>query len=205
MIKFIFDLDGTLTTVETLPLMAQYFGISANIAAITQQTIQGYIPFEESLKKRLDILGKLPVDAVAEFLAHVPMYTKLHDFILQNSAHCLIATGNMDVWLKALAPRLGCEVHSSKACVSHNRINHVLCIIDKKALVQHWQAQGYTVVFIGDGDNDVSAMLCADVSIAVSMTHAIAPQVRNAAQHVVSTEEEAYALLCSLLAQYSPQ
>ncbi len=203
MIKFIFDLDGTLTTVETLPLIAQHFAVAEDMATITQQTIQGLIPFEESLQRRMDILGRLPVDAVARLLATVPLYTKLHNFILQHTAQCLIATGNIDVWLTELTPRLGCEVHCSQAHVKNNTITELTSILDKKALVQHVQKQGHVVVFIGDGDNDVQAMQCADIAIAIAMTHAIAPQVRNAAQHVITTEDAAYTLLCQLLTQYS--
>ncbi len=203
MIKFIFDLDGTLTMEETLPLMAQHFGLTKDIAKITQQTIQGLIPFEKSLQNRLSILGSLPVDEVAHLLANVPLYAKIHNFILQNPEQCLIATGNLDVWLAKLTPRLGCKVHSSTASVANNAIASLLSTLNKKALVQQWQAQGYVVVFMGDGDNDVQAMLCADVAIATSMTHAIAPHVQAAATYVVTTEEAAHALLCQLLTQYS--
>ncbi len=203
MIKFIFDLDGTLTMEETLPLMAQHFGLTKDIAKITQQTIRGLIPFEQSLHNRLSILGHLPVDEVAKLLAKVPLYAKIHTFILQNPEHCLIATGNIDVWLAELTPRLGCKVHSSRASVANNTITKLLSILDKKTLVQYWQTQGYTVVFMGDGDNDVQAMLCADVAIATSMTHVIAPHVQAAATHMVTTEEDAYILLCQLLAQHS--
>ncbi len=202
MIKYIFDLDGTLTMVETLPLIAKHFGIAEDMAAMTQQAIHGLIPFEESLQRRMGILGDVPVDAVAKLLATVPLYTKLQDFIVHNSAHCLIATGNIDVWLAELAPRLGCEVHSSHACVTNNRITKLASILDKKELVQHWQAKGYTIMFMGDGDNDVEAMRCADVAVAVSMTHPIAPRVQKAAQHVVDTEEEAHAILCGLLGKH---
>ncbi len=203
MIKFIFDLDGTLTTVETLPLIAKHFGIDEDIATITQQAIRGLIPFDQSMQKRMRILGDLPVNAVAKLLATVPLYNKLHQFILQNKAHCLIATGNIDAWLTDLAPRLGCEIQCSKAMTENNRITKLLSILDKKDIVHHWQERGYVVIFIGDSDNDVQAMLCADVSIAVGMTHSLAPQVQSAATHVMYTEDEIYDILCQLLAEHT--
>ncbi len=205
MIQFIFDLDGTLTTVETLPLIAKHFGIDKDIAIITQQTIRGLIPFEESLQSRTRILGDLPVKLVADLLATVPLYPKMHQFILQNTAHCSIATGNIDAWLSELTPRLGCNVYCSKALVEDNRIAKLLNILDKKEVVLHMQAQGHKVVFVGDSDNDVQAMLQADVSIGVSMTHALAPQVKNAANYVATSDEEAYRLLCQLFKCWKSQ
>ena len=38
-IKFIFDLDGTLTKEESLPRIAKYFHIEQDIEALTEATI----------------------------------------------------------------------------------------------------------------------------------------------------------------------
>ncbi len=203
MIKFIFDLDSTLTSLETLPLIAQHFGIAKDMESLTEQAVQGLIPFEESLEKRMRMLGSLPVDAVAKLLATMPLYETLHAFILQNNERCCIATGNVDAWLKDFAPRLGCEIFCSKAYVENNAITKLTEILDKKKIVQDYQAAGYTVVFIGDGDNDVQAMLSANIAIAVGMTHALAPHVAAAAQHVLHTENDVFALLHQLLAQHT--
>ncbi len=201
MIKFIFDLDGTLTTMETLPFIAKHFDMAPQMADLTQKTIQGLIPFEESLQARAHILGTLPVHEVAKLVSTVPLHTKLLNFIVQNKEHCLIATGNIDAWLTEMARILPCPIYCSTAHVEKNRITKLTSILQKEHIVRHWQQQGYTVVFIGDGDNDVQAMLCAHVAIAVSIIHPIAAHVQHAAQYVVQTEDTLYALLCQLLTQ----
>ena len=51
--QFIFDLDGTITQEETLPLIAEHFGVTAEIEALTEKTVRGNIPFVESFIRRI--------------------------------------------------------------------------------------------------------------------------------------------------------
>lgn len=67
-IKFVFDLDGTVTAEETLPLMARHFHVEEEIEELTREPVQGNIPFVESFIRRVFILGKLPGDEVADLL-----------------------------------------------------------------------------------------------------------------------------------------
>jgi len=94
-IKFIFDLDGTITSEETLPLIAKHFNVQEGIEQLTRETIQGDIPFVESFIRRVFILGKLPVDEVAALLENVKMYPELSDFV---RTHGLVATGARTWW-----------------------------------------------------------------------------------------------------------
>ena len=83
-IKFIFDLDGTITSEETLPLIAKHFNVQEEIEQLTRETIQGDIPFVESFIRRVFILGKLPVDEVAALLENVKNDTFYEIYILIN-------------------------------------------------------------------------------------------------------------------------
>ena len=64
MTKFIFDLDGTITKEETLPLIARHFKVEGKIEELTRATVAGEVPFIESFIQRVDILGKLPVSKI---------------------------------------------------------------------------------------------------------------------------------------------
>ena len=39
-VKFIFDLDSTVTSQETLPLIASHFGVEEKISELTRKTIE---------------------------------------------------------------------------------------------------------------------------------------------------------------------
>ena len=48
MTKFIFNLDGTVTSHETSQLIAKHFNVQEEIEYLTKETIQGNVPFIES-------------------------------------------------------------------------------------------------------------------------------------------------------------
>lgn len=56
--KFLFDLDGTVTSKETLPIIAEHFGVQDQIAELTHHIVQGNVPFVESFIRRVNILGR---------------------------------------------------------------------------------------------------------------------------------------------------
>jgi HAD superfamily phosphoserine phosphatase-like hydrolase len=170
-IKFIFDLDGTVTSEETLPLIADHFNIQAEIAVITRETIQGNIPFVESFIRRVQILSKIPVSEISLLLERVKLYPLLFDFIQKNSAHCVIATGNLECWVDKLIQRIGCETFCSEALVENDQVIKISKILRKEDVVAKFQNNGYKIVYIGDGNNDMEAMRMADIAIAVGMTH----------------------------------
>ena len=189
MIKFIFDLDGTVTKQETLPLIAKHFGVQEEIEKLTAQTVQGNIPFIESFIRRVHLLGNLPVDEVDNLLSKVPLYPLIHDFIQRNNKDCLIATGNVGAWIRQLTNRVGCDIFCSVATVENNKISKLESILRKESLVQRLQNEGYRVVFIGEGNNDVEAMRTADVSIASGLTHKPATSVLSVTDYAVFSEE----------------
>ena len=81
MTKFIFDLDGTITKEETLPLIARHFKVEEEIEELTQATVAGEVPFVESFIQRVGILGKLPVSEIKQLLSQVEVYDDLVSFI----------------------------------------------------------------------------------------------------------------------------
>ncbi|MBF7073115.1 HAD-IB family phosphatase [Glaciecola sp. MH2013] len=192
---FIFDLDGTVTKEETLPLIAKAFNVEGEINALTDQTIAGNIPFVESFIQRVSILGKFDVSDVNALLSKVPLFEGVADFINTYSDQCVIATGNCSEWVSGLASRLDCECFSSSANVEDNKITKLKSILKKEDIVKRYQAQGYYVVFVGDGNNDMEAMREADVAIACGLTHYPANSIMAVADYAVFNEHTLLRLL----------
>jgi HAD superfamily phosphoserine phosphatase-like hydrolase len=189
MYKFIFDLDGTLTTKETLPMIAEHFGIKREIKSLTNDTISGNIPFVESFIKRVHILGNLNVSQVNALLEAVPIYPKIQAFIQNNRKQCIIATGNIYYWIESLVKKFGVKVCCSKAEIRNNKIERLTEILCKENIVKKEQNLGYKVVFIGDGNNDLEAMRFAGISIACGLTHYPAVSIQSIADYAVFSEE----------------
>ena len=106
MTKFIFDLDGTVTKEETLPIIAKHFSVEEEIEKLTKQTVMGHIPFVESFIRRVFILGKLPIDEINGLLADVALHEEVASFIRRHRENCAIATGNLSCWVAKLVERL---------------------------------------------------------------------------------------------------
>ena len=189
MTKFIFDLDGTVTKQETLPLISKHFNIQEEIDNLTMETVKGNIPFVESFIRRVYILGKLPINEVSKLLETVEVYSMVTDFISQNKENCIVATGNLECWVDKLSKKVGCCCYCSDGIIEDNQVKKLTRILKKENLVERYQSEGEKVVFIGDGNNDVEAMRQADISIASGLTHMPANSVLSVANYLVLNEE----------------
>jgi len=200
MVVFIFDLDGTVSEVETLPLIATEFGVQADIAQLTLETVSGSVPFMESFIRRVGILGRFPVARVSEVLSHVPLNEELANFIRKNADRCSIATGNFRGWISQLCHRLECTVHASEGVVDEvNGGVKLTKILKKEEVVLEYKNRGYEVVFVGDGNNDAEAMRVADIAIACGIVHAPANSVMQVADYVVYNTQALVRLLNQIM------
>lgn len=193
--KFIFDLDGTLTSLETLPYIANHFGVGDQIDQLTKKTIYGDVPFIESFIKRIDILGKFSAHEINALLANIPLFSKLLQFIHENKDDCYVATGNLDVWVSGLLDKIGCHYFTSAASLTEDRVSKLNKIIKKEDVVKKLKESGEPIVFIGDGNNDAEAMRCADVSIACGLVHYPAKSILAIADYLIFDEDALLRLL----------
>ena len=186
--KFLFDLDGTVTSKETLPIIASHFNVQEQIEELTKQTVQGNVPFIESFIRRVNILGKYSVSETDELLSHVPLYPVLGDFIKNHKEDCVIVTGNLTCWCERLFKRIGCQCFGSMAECKEDKVYKINKILRKEDVVDQFKALGETVVFVGDGNNDLEAMRHANISISVGLTHNPAQSLMAITDYVVFNE-----------------
>jgi HAD superfamily phosphoserine phosphatase-like hydrolase len=200
---FIFDLDGTLTQVETLPLIASKFNVTEQIKKLTLETVNGNIPFVESFIQRVAILGKLDVSKIALLLEDVLLFQNIVAFIQKYPENCVIATGNFQGWVEKLVAKIGCTYYASDAVVENDNIKKLTIILKKEDIVKRYQAQGYNVVMIGDGNNDMEAMREADISIASGLIHYPAQTILSISDYAVFEEKTLLRLLNQIQNQQS--
>lgn len=198
MIQFLFDLDGTITKAETLPFIAQHFHIHKSMEEMTRQSILGNIPFEESFTKRVDMLKHLPVNEIASLLENIPLFSQLLLFIQENKNNCALVTSNLSPWVEKLCSKIACKSYTSSAELENNQIIQITHILAKEEMVKKYQNLGYHVVFIGDGNNDLEAMKCADTAIACGLLHTPPQSLLDVADHCIYDEKALYTLLCEL-------
>ena len=200
--KFLFDLDGTVTAKETLPIISEHFGCSDKISELTTKTVQGNVPFIESFIRRVNILGQYSVKETNELLTEVPLYPGVADFIRKHSEDCIIVTGNLTCWCEGLFKKIGCQCYGSEAQVEGDRVVKLKTILRKEQIVDQYKALGETVVFIGDGNNDLEAMRHANISIAAGLTHNPAQSLMSICDYVIYNEDALCRQMHQLCGEY---
>lgn len=186
--KFLFDLDGTVTSAETLPIIANHFDCKEEISELTKRTVQGNIPFIESFIRRVNILGKYSISETSDLLAQVPLYPKIKEFIDSHREDCIIVTGNLTCWCDGLFKKIGCQCYGSEAECESDKVVKLKSILRKEQIVDQYKALGEMVVFIGDGNNDLEAMRHANISISVGLTHNPAQSLMAITDYVIFNE-----------------
>ncbi len=190
---FAFDLDGTVTTKEVLPIIAKEVGIQKKMANLTRLTMDGEIPFDESFTRRVQMLKKIPISKVQKIVAAVPVSEQLVEFITKNQDRCYIVTGNLDVWIAKLLEKHRIKnCLSSKALYDEDKLLGIQQILRKQTI--HRIIEG-PVVAIGDGFNDMEMLAEASVSIAYGGIHAPARSLLEIAHYAMYDDTQ----LCQFL------
>lgn len=191
---FAFDLDGTVTTREILPVLAQELSLVEEMSFLTSLTLKGILNFEASFRLRFAILRSIPLKRVREIVADIPLDPQITDFIGARRESCAIITGNLDCWVKPLLEKLGCKAYTSKShrCEGLLSLKNVL---DKGNAVRALARDGRRIVAIGESANDLPMFEAAHLRVAFAGVHEPLPEILRIADHVARDGKE----LCELL------
>jgi phosphoserine phosphatase len=189
---FLFDLDGTITCKELLPLIGREIGLYDELTKLTNDTMQGKIPFDQSFKYRVSLLSQVKLSDVQEIILGAPCFDELLSWIKRYRERSFIVTGNLDVWVQ---PWL--DKHRITGFTSRSKLDgksySVESILKKETVMPKFK--GSTTVMVGEGTNDARIMELADVAIATEMTHTVSPILWEHANYLVKEED----ILCRLL------
>ena len=192
---YCFDLDGTLTSTEILPCIAAEIGISEEMATLTRITMEGLITFEESIRLRVAIVGRVPIKTVHSIVNEIELNPQMVEFIQQHINQSFIVTGNLDIWINPIINRLGCRRYTSLASIK-NGIATLQLILNKANAIKDIRDQGFDrVISIGDGSNDIPMFKASDIAIAFGGIHSPTNGAINNSNFVVHDG----ATLCNLL------
>lgn len=191
---FAFDLDGTVTTREMLPIIAGLAGCREAVALLTELTLKGHIAFETSFRARFAMLRRIPLARVHKAVAAIPLDPHIESFIQRRKSQCAIITGNLDLWIAPMIKKLGCRCFASRGMVSPKGLK-LLSIMDKGRAVSLLNREGKRVVAVGESVNDVPMLQTAAVGIAFAGVHRPVPEIRRLARYEAASGEA----LCELL------
>lgn len=170
---YCFDLDGTLTRQELLPLIASSVGLEDEISVLTQATIDGLLPFDKSFKLRVLLLRDARLDWIHAVLEEqVEFDPNILAFIERHRSQSFVVTGNLDLWVKPILDKLGIQSFTSRARLdARGGLEGVEHILHKGDAIDSLRGRFDRIVAVGEGMNDVPMFEAADWRIAYGGVH----------------------------------
>ena len=192
----VMDMDSTLITIETIDELADLVGFKKQVAEITAQAMRGEIEYNDSLKRRVEVLKDLEDHALErvyeERLKLTPGAEKLLEAVRGAGLKTLLVSGGFTYITDKLKKRLRLDyTHANTLEVVGGKLTGVIIgdIVNadgKRAeLIRVRDAlgiRGEQMIGIGDGANDLKFMAECGVSIAY---HA-KPIVRGQTTHAIN-------------------
>ncbi|MEQ1815323.1 MAG: phosphoserine phosphatase SerB [Nitrosomonas sp.] len=189
------DMDSTLLAIESIDEIADMHDIKSQVAAITLQTMQGEISFEESLTRRTALLRGLHYAALQKVYDERVKLNPGAEKMLQQAKlaglKTMVISGGFTFFTDRIKARLGFDFAAANVLeIEENRLTGKVVgeIIGRQGKAQvlnqirdELGIKREQIIAIGDGANDLGMMTEAGVSIAY---HA-KPIVRDHATYAI--------------------
>jgi phosphoserine phosphatase len=174
------DMDSTMIGQECIDELADFAGLKAHVAEITERAMRGEIEFEPALRERVALLKGLPVSVVDEVLkTHIKPTPGGRELVATMRAHgaytCLIS-GGFTLFTSAIAKMLGFDEHRANELIVEDgkltgevkepilgRAAKLATLIE---LTESFDLDDIDTLVVGDGANDLDMIKAAGLGVA---------------------------------------
>src|SRR5467141_5368006 len=185
---FLADMDSTMIGQECIDELADFAGLKAHVAAITERAMRGEIEFEPALRERVALLKGLPVSVVDEVLAKritpTPGGRELVMTLRARGAYTCLISGGFTLFTSAVAAMLGFhEKRANELLVADGKLTGevrepILGRAAKLATLIELRASfdldNLDTLVVGDGANDLGMIQDAGLGVAYRAKPAVA-------------------------------
>ena len=185
---FLADMDSTMIGQECVDELADFAGLKAHVAAITERAMRGEIEFEPALRERVGLLKGLPVSTIDEVLKkHITPTPGGRELVATMRAHgawtCLIS-GGFTLFTNAVAATIGFqENRANELLVRDGKLTGEVAepILGRAAklatlveLREAFDLDDIDTLVVGDGANDLGMIQQAGLGVAYHAKPAVA-------------------------------
>jgi phosphoserine phosphatase len=182
------DMDSTMIGQECIDELADFAGLKAHVAAITDRAMRGEIDFEPALRERVALLEGLPVSVIDEVLAkRITLTPGGRELVATMRAHggytCLIS-GGFTLFTTAIADMIGFEENrGNELLIEDGKLSGKVAepILGRAAklatlieLREAFDLDDLDTLVVGDGANDLGMIQSAGLGIAYHAKPAVA-------------------------------
>jgi phosphoserine phosphatase len=201
---FLADMDSTMIGQECVDELADFVGLKAHVADITERAMRGEIAFEPALRERVALLKGLSVGVIDEVLkTRITPTPGGRELVMTMRAHgaytCLIS-GGFTLFTKAVAARIGFQENRANELkvedgklsgeVSEPILGRATKLATLIELREAFDLDNLDTLVVGDGANDLGMIEAAGLGVAYHAKPAVA-----AAAHVRIDHSDLTALL----------
>ena len=175
----VFDMDGTIVDEEIIDELAKVAGVGKAVSEITAKGMSGEMDFEESLKKRIELLKGLPEEVLSKIRDEMRLTPGTEEliFALKSMGYKIaLISGGFTYFTDALKERLGFDyAYGNELVIKDGRVSGEIRgqIIDSKRkadimvdLAKKEKIERENIVAVGDGANDQIMIENAGLGIA---------------------------------------
>ena len=193
----VFDLDNVIIDGEGIDEIGKLINIEDQIAAITEQAMQGDIDFETSIKKRVGLLKGVATDDIRTLANEMPLMKGAEETVStlkENGFDVVIISGSFDIIADTIKGKLDVDNIFTNSLVEEDGIltgevtGPLVSGSKLDVLSKLIEEKGYTLdecVAVGDGANDISMIESAKYGIAFNAK----PALKENADLIVETRD----------------
>jgi len=182
------DMDSTMIGQECIDELADFAGLKAHVAAITERAMRGEIEFEPALRERVALLKGLPVTVVEEVLKSritlTPGAVKLVRTMRKHGGYTCLVSGGFTLFTQAVAQMIGFqENRANELRVADGKLIGEVeePILGREAklatlveLRESFDLDNLDTLVVGDGANDLAMVQKAGLGVAYHAKPAVA-------------------------------
>ncbi|MBR0551985.1 phosphoserine phosphatase SerB [Stakelama marina] len=174
------DMDSTMITVECIDELADYAGIKAEIASVTERAMRGELDFAEALDARVALLKGLEASAIDRCLAErvriTPGARELVRTMRARGGHAVLVSGGFTRFADPVGQEIGfARVVANELLIEDEALTGTVAkpIVDsstKESTLDQTMAElalpAEATLAVGDGANDLAMIRRAGLGVA---------------------------------------
>lgn len=182
------DMDSTMIGQECIDELADFAGLKAHVAAITERAMRGEIAFEPALRERVALLKGLPAGVVDEVLKSritlTPGGRELVATMRAHGAYTCLVSGGFTLFTAKVAEMIGFqENRANQLLVEDGKLSGEVAepILGRAAklatlleLRESFDLDAIDTLVVGDGANDLAMIQNAGLGVAYHAKPAVA-------------------------------
>jgi phosphoserine phosphatase len=185
---FLADMDSTMIGQECIDELADFAGLKAHVAAITERAMRGEIEFESALRERVALLKGLSLTVVDEVLAkRITLTPGGRELVATMRAHgaftCLIS-GGFTLFTNAVARMIGFQENRGNELLAEDGklsgkvaepiLGRAAKLATLVELREAFDLDDLDTLVVGDGANDLGMIQSAGLGVAYHAKPALA-------------------------------